>query len=128
MKIIPITPNPDGSYTGTGTYGSSNLNSLTFDFVPKYVIILGGVQEAYNNIYNKNVQSYFWPLYNYCLIGEITLQKEGIIFNTNNISLSEKTINWYNNTTQGSDPGINNARASEQLNSSGQTYNYIAFG
>ena len=99
-----------------------------FDFIPKYVIILGGVQQAYNSTYNKNVQSYFWPLYNYCLIGEITLQRKGIIFNTNNISLSEKTINWYNNVTQGSDPGMNNARASEQLNSSGQTYNYIAFG
>lgn len=27
------------SYVGTGTYGSSNPNSLTFDFVPKLVII-----------------------------------------------------------------------------------------
>lgn len=27
------------SYVGTGTYGSSNPNSLTFDFVPKVVII-----------------------------------------------------------------------------------------
>lgn len=27
------------SYVGTGTYGSSNPNSLTFDFVPKMVII-----------------------------------------------------------------------------------------
>lgn len=30
------------SYVGTGTYGSSNPNSLTFDFVPKLVIITGG--------------------------------------------------------------------------------------
>ena len=28
-----------GSYVGTGTYGSSNPNSLTFDFAPKLVII-----------------------------------------------------------------------------------------
>lgn len=29
-----------GSYTGTGTYGSSKKNSLTFDFEPKVVIIV----------------------------------------------------------------------------------------
>ncbi len=34
------------SYVGTGTYGSSNPNSLTFDFVPKVVIFL--------RKYNKN--------------------------------------------------------------------------
>lgn len=28
------------SYVGTGTYGSSNPNSLTFDFVPKMVIVV----------------------------------------------------------------------------------------
>lgn len=35
------------SYVGTGTYGSSNPNSLTFDFVPKVVIFL--------RKYNKNL-------------------------------------------------------------------------
>ena len=29
------------SYVGTGTYGSSNPNSLTFDFVPKVIIVSG---------------------------------------------------------------------------------------
>lgn len=29
------------SYVGTGTYGSSNPNSLTFDFVPKAVFVVG---------------------------------------------------------------------------------------
>ena len=28
-----------GSYTGTGTYGSSNPNSLTFGFVPSYILV-----------------------------------------------------------------------------------------
>ena len=28
-----------GSYTGTGTYGTDNPNTLTFDFTPKLVII-----------------------------------------------------------------------------------------
>ena len=29
-----------GSYVGTGTYGASNPCSLTFDFVPEFVIVL----------------------------------------------------------------------------------------
>lgn len=30
-----------GSYVGTGTYGERNPNSLTFDFVPKMVVVMG---------------------------------------------------------------------------------------
>lgn len=41
-----------GSYVGTGTYGANNPNSLTFDFVPKAVFMIGtkdsdGVHNAY---------------------------------------------------------------------------------
>lgn len=34
------------SYVGTGTYGSSNPNSLTFDFVPKVVMFLRGYKKG----------------------------------------------------------------------------------
>ena len=34
-----------GQYTGTGTYGSSNQNSLTFDFPPKIVIVVDSQSE-----------------------------------------------------------------------------------
>ena len=38
-----------GSYTGTGTYGASNPNSLTFRFVPKFVFIqLSDNSNSYN--------------------------------------------------------------------------------
>jgi hypothetical protein len=30
-----------GTYVGTGTYGSSNPMTLTFDFTPKYVFVSG---------------------------------------------------------------------------------------
>ena len=30
-----------GSYTGTNTYGSSNKNTLAFDFTPKLVFVVG---------------------------------------------------------------------------------------
>ena len=32
-----------GSYIGTGTYGSNNPNTLTFDFEPKLLIVSGAV-------------------------------------------------------------------------------------
>jgi hypothetical protein len=35
-----------GSYKGTGTYGSSNKKSLTFNFTPKLVIITRGTRDA----------------------------------------------------------------------------------
>ena len=41
------------SYVGTGTYGSSNPNSLTFDFAPKVVIVNGHrVMSSYTNSYS----------------------------------------------------------------------------
>ena len=41
VKTVYYLSSETGTYTGTGTYGSSNPNSLTFDFVPKVVEILG---------------------------------------------------------------------------------------
>ena len=35
-----------GTYNGTGKYGNNNRNSLTFDFEPKLVIIVGGYIHA----------------------------------------------------------------------------------
>ena len=37
---LPATQIYTGSYTGTGTYGSSNPNTLTFPFEPKVIIFL----------------------------------------------------------------------------------------
>ena len=37
------------SYTGTGTYGSANPNSLTFNFVPKIVFIMSRLDYDSNN-------------------------------------------------------------------------------
>ena len=36
-----------GTYTGTGTYGSGNLNSITFPFEPKFVFITSQNGELY---------------------------------------------------------------------------------
>ena len=41
------------SYVGTGTYGSSNPTTLTFDFVPK-VVFVQNINEAYYHMYAVN--------------------------------------------------------------------------
>lgn len=38
-SALGFTKIQTGSYVGTGTYGVDNPNSLTFDFVPKFVIV-----------------------------------------------------------------------------------------
>ena len=40
-----------GSYTGKGTYGETNRNSLTFGFAPSLIIILGFTLPSDSNRY-----------------------------------------------------------------------------
>lgn len=39
-NVIPTVKIATGSYTGTGTYGQGNKNTLTFEFTPKFILIL----------------------------------------------------------------------------------------
>lgn len=95
-----------GTYVGSGVYGSENKNSLTFDFVPKIVFIVGN---------NPNTD------YGYTL--GILWDKWGIMFQWNSdheelrTSVTGNTIEWYS-------PSY----AKDQMNISNITYTYIAFG
>ena len=88
-----------GSYVGTGTYGSSNPNSLTFGFEPKIILF-------------DNAGA--WPFINpkqtsiYDLIGTT----DSFVVN---ISWNGKSVSWYSDKNQ-----------SYQLNKRGETYHYIA--
>mgnify|MGYP004622760533 CR=1 FL=1 len=90
-----------GSYTGTGTYGSSNPNSLTFEFEPKIVIITCASSG---------------PII--CFLCSQT--QENYVYNGGNLkataSWNGMTVNWYG-TSQAA-----------QSNVSGYTYNFIAIG
>lgn len=81
-----------GSYTGTGQYGSSNKNTLTFDFVPKLLIIRG----TWGNGFNDAVVTFVSPATTYAdMIGS------DAVFGT--ISWGT-TVEWYstiNFMTQG---------------------------
>lgn len=90
-----------GSYTGTGTSGSSNPNSLTFPFVPKIVFMRGAD--------GGNIPfPYFWGTGSFYLdIGGSS--SRGVTANA-----SGKTLQWYE------------GYATTQLNESGKTYYWLA--
>lgn len=99
-----------GSYTGTGTYGSGNKNTLTFDFVPMAVILDTHTVSGYNSV----------PQY-YILFQGCT---EGFSFGHNDhltVAWSGRTVTWYFGKSDSSG-------AKYQFNTKGQTYHYIVIG
>lgn len=95
-----------GSYTGTGTYGSNNPNNLTFDFEPKVVFIFS----TGNTYISKPILTSYSDF--------IVLNSNGTSgYATCGFSHSGNTITWYHY-----------ADVNFQLNTSGQTYRYIAIG
>lgn len=111
-----------GSYVGTGTQGSANPTSLTFNFVPKMVIVTE--QGRYGFALDGTFGSYslFWiPGITYCNPGGSGSSSYADA-QKNKITLSGKTLSWYR------DSNSSNGNASHQLNASGQTYQWIALG
>lgn len=108
-----------GSYVGTGKYGSSNPNSLTFDFEPKIVMISSAEHNDYFAIfpcfslpasYPSNI-GYGWSgLWN----GTLTSLQD------NYAKLLDNTLSWYY-------AGSSSA-AIHQLNYSNTTYTYLVIG
>lgn len=87
-----------GSYVGTGTYGASNPCSLTFDFVPRFVLII----EDYQVItFSEFINSFPYNS------GDMK------------VTFLENTLSWYHDNSDN--------RAVRQLNYKGETYPYIAF-
>lgn len=105
-----------GSYTGTRTYGASNPNSLTFDFVPK---LWGIYAEEWLGGQNK---IHFKPNFIKWGVGDINWEQQVEVPLTGNtrayihISYSENTVSWYNT-----------ASAANQFNSN-SIYHYFAIG
>lgn len=94
-----------GSYVGTGKYDDLYPNSLTFDFVPKFVsVVRAGLDVSPTSrltyIYGMSGQNYY------------SSNNPGIYF-----SLSGNTLSWYYRDN-----------ANGQYNGSGVTYCYIAIG
>ena len=102
-----------GSYVGTGTYGSSNPCSLTFDFMPQLFILFGKANSNAN--YRNMIIAIKGGTQLAFMIGSGSNPSEagasGLTF-----SWGSKTLNWYATY-------LNN-----QLNASGVTYNWLAAG
>jgi len=112
-----------GSYTGAGSYGSSNKNSLTFEFEPKVVFVFPATQGLLpcdtNSSRSAWVNSFVW-----CkdqTISTIVTASVGVSVPAKynlNFTLSGNTLSWYTSGTT----------AAYQLNGSAVTYNYVAIG
>ena len=101
-----------GSYTGTGTYGGDNKNSLTFDGTPKLLIVSSTVSSAYGGS-----RTYPQLIFVYGESGSIAslITNGSDIFASATVSRSGNTVSWYSADA-----------AAQQLNVSGTKYNYIA--
>ncbi len=97
-----------GEYTGTGTYGNSNKNTLHFNFTPKVVVVRTSKQDSSH--------------YGFLTLNPIEVTPSAFNFqgssssNILHLSWSEKTLEWYGET------GI------DQLNATGVKYFYAAIG
>lgn len=100
-----------GSYVGTGTYGSGNKNSLTFDNPPKMLIITSSAKVAHGNTKSYNLLLYISG-FNGLAPSSFTNSSDGFYVVT--ISGSGNTVSWYSDES-----------ALYQLNKSGVTYDYI---
>lgn len=94
-----------GTYQGDGNYGSSYPNNLPFDFKPQIVLLLGDGTEDTEAFICVRPRSKGYALYS-----------DGSSTHRASVAWGEKGISWYRNSS------------SNQLNSSGVTYHYIAIG
>ena len=117
VKGNPITIGAQiatGSYVGTGTYGASNPNILTFEFEPKFIFI-AAVDSSYWGLFNTLILSSEYDSPGYAVLGG------NPIVNTASMAKLDKntnTLSWY----------LNGTNVNLQLNSSGITYHYVAIG
>lgn len=101
---VPVPRIETGSYTGTGTYGTSNPTSLTFGFEP-FLLMISGLS-------NQNTDGPFIamnPGQGIC----IPRGAEGTAIMT----WQGETVSWYNTRND-----------AYQMNDAGRTYNYVAIG
>lgn len=103
------------SYVGTGTYGESNPNSLTFNFAPKIVKFLFQVEVDIGN--HSKIENFQQDGEQYYMVSDrLTtefVQGEGFGYNSYAVrgkkSADGKTFTWYtniNSQTQGNQKGM----------------------
>lgn len=97
-----------GSYTGTGTYGASNPNSLTFEFEPKILLVLSN--DATGGMLGIRAAQK-------ATTGLATYQGR------DNIAFNQNVVSWYY-----IDGGNSSTYPYIQMNQASMSYYYIAIG
>ena len=108
-----------GSYVGTGTYGSDNPCSLTFDFIPKFIIFPN--TKSNGGMWFNTLNDTAYIMLNTQIL--TTAYDEGTGFGQGGSrrpygakSEDGKTIHWWNQDAAG------------QFNAQNYTYYWVAFG
>lgn len=109
-NAIPAVKIETGSYVGTGTYGESNPNTLTFPFEPKLVLI--GIAST-----TARIGIAMNPLVRMLHLYDDNTSSNDITSFLLHVTWSENTISYFSN-----------GNYQEQFNQSGNTYYYIAIG
>ena len=125
-----------GSYVGTGTYGESRPNSLTFDFIPSVLVMLAykksnyftpltsRYDHSYTNIFPCDILSgtdfVSYDFATYVSVG--ANGSNGYIARTSD----KKTLKWYATLYNNSDKLIDSSAS--QYNTANVEYFYIALG
>ena len=113
-----------GSYVGTGTHGSGNKNTLTFDFEPIYVIVYKGSHNVGYAGSNFSIVHYGYGRQEFLHGGgSFMVYSNSETYGTTRYTMAEKTLSWYNDHTKNE-----GTAALFQMNQDGTTYYYIAFG
>lgn len=118
-----------GSYVGTGACGSTNQNTLTFDFEPKLVFILGRGGYKHNGI-EHNVQALMVQgstnANSFGFAADYAPSTTGARYAGGlTVSWSGNSVSWYLNKVTNPSDSLSNTL---QLNVANVTYNYIALG
>lgn len=111
LALLGAAQIASGTYSGTGTYGSSNKTSLTFNFAPKALFITGDGYQVMMMVPSTTEQE------TQCLYRTASGSSGDAQGAYLQYRLSTKTVSWY----------CTNA-PSAQMNASGKTYSYIALG
>lgn len=101
-----------GQYVGTGTYGSSNTNSLTFDKPVVFLVVMNNTNGLYANSNGQFFDGFIWCGQQSDSKADSAKDQKRLNYYT---ALDGKTIQWYSIYD-----------ANTQLNSSGVVYKYIA--
>lgn len=109
-----------GSYIGTGTYGASKPNSLTFDFKPKiWGIYQADTNTSFNSVLAILPFAKVQPTYGVSVYPNGPTSSAGYW----HTDVSGNTVTWWDGANRGATPN-----AQTQANASGCTYYWFAIG